>query len=200
MSNNSSFTAIQVMSPAVQSIKALLSEIVDYAGLFPPSNIPMAGAVRNYAEYLKSEHSWMLGKFIVPVRNLDKFNREAEGYFSDRPWRISAIVGEDVPGDLKKIAKFNKKNEGQAVIETIEIKSATTDDIYSVTRILPENLIAYFEVPQNEVLTEFMTTLAVTKNRAKIRTGGLTQDDFPSTDAIIKFMRICIAANVPFKA
>ncbi|NJM53137.1 MAG: hypothetical protein HC846_06935 [Blastocatellia bacterium] len=52
----------------------------------------------------------------------------------------------------------------------------------------------------NDILTDFITALAITKQRAKIRTGGLTQDAFPSTDAIIRFMRMCVAANIPFKA
>lgn len=183
------------------SLRTLLTEIIDYAGLFPPSQVSMAVAVQNYAAYRESEHAWMLGRFIVPVRNLDKFNKEAEKFFKEsHPWRISAIVGEDVANDLKKVVRFNKKNEGLAVIDTVEIKPSSTEEIYQITKILPEQLIAYFEVPQTEVLTEFMTTLAITRNRAKIRTGGTTPDAFPSTDAIIKFMRICIAANVPFKA
>jgi hypothetical protein len=58
----------------------------------------------------------------------------------------------------------------------------------------------FFEIPDEEILTDFITALAISKLGAKIRTGGITQDAFPSTDAIIKFMRICIAANIPFKA
>jgi hypothetical protein len=49
-----------------RSAKALLSGLIDYAGLFPPAGLSMAEAVRNYARYRDGEHAWMLGKFVVP--------------------------------------------------------------------------------------------------------------------------------------
>ena len=48
-----------------ESARALLAEIIDYAGLFPPSQISMAEAVTNYAAYKNSNYKWMLGRFIV---------------------------------------------------------------------------------------------------------------------------------------
>ena len=182
------------------SLKVLLTEIIDYAGLFPPSQVSMAVAVQNFDQYLKSEHAWILGRFVVPVANLDKFRKEADKFFDGQPWRLSGIAGADVAHDLRKIDRFNHKNEGQAIIETVEIKTNSIEEVQQIGKTLPEGLTAFFEFPPTEVLTDFMTTLAINKNCAKIRTGGVTQDAFPSTDAIIKFMRVCIAANVPFKA
>lgn len=49
-----------------RSAKALLTGLIDYAGLFPPAALPMEEAVRNYARYREGEHAWMLGKFVVP--------------------------------------------------------------------------------------------------------------------------------------
>lgn len=48
-------------------LRTLLIHAVDYAGLFPPAKLDMETAVRNYASYQEGEHSWALGRFIVPV-------------------------------------------------------------------------------------------------------------------------------------
>ncbi len=67
-----------------ESVRALLSEIVDYAGLFPPSQLSMSEAVSNYATYKNSNHSWMLGRFVVPVNRLDEFAESAKNLKSNR--------------------------------------------------------------------------------------------------------------------
>src|SRR5437868_3433140 len=52
-----------------RSAEALLTHLIDYAGLFPPAALPMADAVRNYASYRDGESAWMLGRFVVPAEN-----------------------------------------------------------------------------------------------------------------------------------
>lgn len=183
------------------SLKVLLAEIIDYAGLFPPSQVTMATAVSNFDRYLKSEHAWMLGRFIVPVSRLDEFSQEAEKFLNQKnPWRLSVLATDDLQETLDLVAEFNLEYEGRAKIDTIEIKVEKAAEINEAAKILPRELTAYFEIPPNDILADFITALAITRKGAKLRTGGVTTDAFPSTDAIIKFMRVCIAANVPFKA
>lgn len=183
------------------SLKVLLSEIVDYAGLFPPSQHSMATAVQNFDGYLRSEHAWMLGRFVVPVTRLSGFSKAAKQFFDgENLWRLSVLASEDLDETLNTIEKFNLKNTGKAVIDMLEIKVETADEITRAAQFLPKELNTYFEFPMTDILTDFITALAITKQRAKIRTGGVTQDAFPSTDEIIKFMRMCVAANIPFKA
>ncbi len=182
------------------SLKILLSEIIDYAGLFPPSQVPMSVAVKNFSDYQKNENSWMLGRFIVPFNRLDEFSVEAEKYLTKKnPWRLSVLVNDNLPVALQTIAEFNDVND-KVKIDTLEIKVDEANEITNAAKIIPRELTAYFEIPANDILTSFVTALALTRQRAKIRTGGTTADAFPPTDAIIKFMRICVAANVPFKA
>ena len=59
-----------VATKAPASLRALLTGVIDYAGLFPPAALPMADAVRNYDAYRNGEHAWMLGRFVVPVPSL----------------------------------------------------------------------------------------------------------------------------------
>jgi hypothetical protein len=182
------------------SLRTLLAEIVDYAGLFPPSQVGMTSAVQNYANYLKSENSWMLGRFILPVSRLDEFFLEAASLFVEKVWRLSVVSDENLPETLDKIAEFNESNGERFFIDTLEAKVNSADEIHQASKIIPRDLITYFELPVQEIMTDLMIALAMTKNRAKIRTGGITKDAFPNSADIIKFMRVCIAANVPFKA
>jgi hypothetical protein len=183
-----------------ESLKTLLTEIVDYAGLFPPSNVGMTSAVKNYANYLQSENAWMLGRFILPVSRLDEFSTEAESFFGDKIWRLSVVADENLPETLDKIANFNELAGEKAVVEMLELKVNSADEIHHASKLIPRNLITYFEIPLQEIMTDLMIALAMTKNRAKIRTGGITKEAFPNSPEIVKFMRVCIAANVPFKA
>jgi len=110
----------------LHTTRTLLSGIVDYAGLYPPAKLDMATAVRNYAAYLAGPHAWMLGRFIVPVSRLEEFEREASGLFpapasagpkgeseppeTPDPWRISALVGDDVDADIERVFAFNQRH------------------------------------------------------------------------------------------
>ena len=52
--------------------RALLSGMVDYAGLFPPAQLPLEKAVREYAVHLGGAEAWMLGRFIIPAQRLEE--------------------------------------------------------------------------------------------------------------------------------
>ncbi len=183
-----------------ESLRVLLAEIVDYAGLFPPSKVGMTSAVQNYADYLEGEYAWMLGRFILPVSRLDEFAAEAENLFGEKTWLLSVIADRSLPETLAKIDEFNEQHSEKAKIDTLEIKVDSAEEIHAAEKILPKTLTTYFEIPLKDVLTDLMMALAITHNRAKFRTGGITQDAFPNSADVIRFMRICIAANVPFKA
>ncbi|MGI9034517.1 MAG: hypothetical protein ACR2GD_00630, partial [Pyrinomonadaceae bacterium] len=185
-----------------KSVRVLLSEIVDYAGLFPPSKLPMAQAVTNYANYKNSNFKWMLGRFVVAVERLGEFAENAQDFFSrgGDVWKLSVLAGEDIYETVRRIEKFNREFEGKAIADALEIKAANSLEIENIAAHIPENIDAYFELPLNENLADSVATLAVKKRRAKIRTGGITPEAFPPIEQPIRFMRTCLAANVPFKA
>ena len=128
------------------SLQALLTGLIDYAGLFPPAALDLPTAVRNYATYREGEHAWMLGRFVVPSANLADV---------DPSWPLSVIAPD-------------KKSERAGDVEYIEVP--VTGD--------PAGLGA----------------------RAKIRTGGLTADAYPSSKDLAGFLHRAAAARVAFKA
>ena len=186
-----------------ESIRVLLAEIIDYAGLFPPSEVSMAEAVLNFATYKNSNYNWMLGRFVVPVARLDEFWETARDFVSrdtKSGWRLSVLAGEDIYEAIRKTDDFNAMNAPHILCDTLEVRATTESKIENTVNALPEYLTTYFEIPNNERLADLVATLAFLGQRAKIRTGGVTTDVFPSPQEIIRFIRTCLAANVPFKA
>jgi len=183
------------------SLHTLIAGIVDYAGLYPPSQLPMAEAVANYAAYLKSDYKWMLGRFVVSVARLDEFTASAKGSFEEGTdvWKLSVLAAEDIDETVRQIESFNLRWAGKAVIDALEVKAKNVSEIENINAHLPENLTTYFELPLDEDLSDSVIALALAKRRAKIRMGGITPDAFPAVEKITRFMRLCLAANVPFK-
>jgi hypothetical protein len=222
-----------------------MSGIVDYAGLFPPAKLGMREAVRNYADYLRSPHSWMLGRFICPVSRLEEFRRECQGllpsdpggvtrgqaaemeplvpdtheHHADQPWPISAIIDGDLDENLDSIFAFNREHskpeKGLAIIDAAEIKvpgDSTASAAVFIDEALdlsPEEIFPFFEIPvQADPKTggaepDFRGLIAALSGAdagAKIRTGGITPDAFPSPERVAEFIAACDAADVPFKA
>lgn len=180
------------------SLHILLKSLIDYAGLFPPSGLDMAQAVANYASYRVSANSWALGRFIVPAARLEEFER----YFvPDRgAWHLSALIGSNVTDDLAKIAEFNSRHRHSAVIDTLEAKAGDPKEIAHLRRQIAGSLIVYFEIPTSGDFRLLIEAIGAAHSRAKLRTGGLTQEMFPPARQIVQFLECCVAANVPFKA
>jgi len=188
-----------VENPTMESVRILLDGVIDYAGLFPPSQLSMAEAVTNYAAYKKSNYSWMLGRFILPVARLDEFVEAARDLQSSG-WQLSALASEDIVDTIRQIKFFNAEHKGTFLCDTVEVKANTVSKIDNTLFSTPGDLTPYFEISTGPNFAELVSTLSLKGQRAKIRTGGLTQNDFPSSRDIIRFVRTCMAANVPFKA
>jgi hypothetical protein len=196
----SQMNARTVDTPPKDSVRILLNEIIDYAGLFPPSQVSMADAVLNYATYKGSNYGWMLGRFILPVARLDEFYESAREFLPRRggnPWRVSSLAGEDVAATIRSINEFNRKHSDRVICDVLEVKANTVSKIENTMTSLPKAKTPYFEIA---VGGDLIATLGIKKLRAKIRTGGVTREEFPATRDIVRFVRTCMAANVPFKA
>jgi hypothetical protein len=200
---------LQTVRNSANAVGALLRDLIDYAGLFPPASLAMMPSVANYDGYLRSEWNWILGRFIVLVARLGEFEEAFAGLpaapgtrFTN--WRLSALLGSDPIADVSRIREFNARmtssSSGRiARVESVEVKVASADEIKRLSGIIPEELTTYFEVPLASC-GEGIAAVAGCGRRAKIRTGGETADKFPAPESVIEFIRLCAAAKVPFKA
>lgn len=79
--------------PAIpSSLEALLANLIDYAGLYPPAALPLRDVAERYAAYRASPHGWMLNRLVLPAAKL------AETPLADG-WRVSLLVDSE-PGPL----------------------------------------------------------------------------------------------------
>ena len=182
---------------------------MDYAGLFPPSSLTMAEAVRNFAEYLASPDSWALGRFVVPVARLDEFEQHASPLLpreaGANPWRLSALAGADLEADLDRIRRFDEMYSVPsaacaAIIDAIELKAASPADVGRALEAVPKSIEAFVEIPLTGDVDSLIAAIGKGGGRAKARTGGTTSKAFPATRDVARFLEACVREGVPFKA
>lgn len=157
-----------------KSLRALLTNLIDYAGLFPPAKLPMARAVANYEAYRTGDHAWMLGRFVVPLAQLSEV---------PKGFPLSVLVTID---ELRQLDKS---------IDTVEVKANTPLDVERIAA-AGEGRTVYVET--NDV--DLVDPIGSMGLRAKIRTGGLTPEAFPDAARVARYLRECAAEAVPFKA
>src|SRR5207237_186803 len=73
------------------SLRALLAQVIDYAGLFPPASLALQPSLQHYSEYIRTPDAWMLGAFILPVAEFGAAARSLSQFDSQTPLRISAL-------------------------------------------------------------------------------------------------------------
>ncbi len=180
------------------SLHILLHSLIDYAGLFPPAGLKMADAVANYSRYKNGPNAWALGRFIVPAARLE----ELETHFvPDREmWHLSALIGQNPAEDLARIAEFNGRHRHSAIVDSLEVKVSDAAAVQHLKSQVPESMLVYFEIPSAGDPSKLVTAIGAAHARAKVRTGGLTPEMFPSEQQVIRFLEACISANVAFKA
>ncbi|HEX9960712.1 MAG TPA: hypothetical protein VGB00_07265 [Pyrinomonadaceae bacterium] len=187
-----------------ESVRALLAGIVDYAGLFPPSALSMPEAVINYATYKNSNYNWMLGRFVVSVARLGEFAESAKDFFTrgeQEAWKLSVLASENIYETVRRVEDFNAEYAPYAQCDALEIKADSVSLIQTCAEAVPPAFTNYLEIPiAGKDFGEMVVALAMTKQRAKLRTGGTTPEAFPRPDEITRFIRTCSAANVAFKA
>lgn len=210
--------------------KSLLDGIIDYAGLFPPAQLPMDEAFARFVDHRSSNDGWMLARFVCPAARLEELEplvMEADA--SQLPMAISVLGRggntledflESVDQDEKKMAAFSANLADRVVVDAFEIRLpeaggaavAVNQAWGRVTKNGARSLTPYFEV---SLLGEWRPRLpaavaavrdtdrkAGDGNRVglKIRCGGPEAAAIPEIEAVAAAIATCRATDVPLKA
>ncbi len=104
------------------ALRALLINLIDYAGMFPPAGLSSEAALANYKRYRESEQSWMLGRFVVPAATL-------ENIAADLEWPFAVLSDSSHPRagaiESKKIVRTSLPTYCEAsIVELDDVKQA----------------------------------------------------------------------------
>ncbi|MGD8451135.1 MAG: hypothetical protein PVJ57_04900 [Phycisphaerae bacterium] len=111
-----------------RSLRTLLTGIVDYAGLFPPAELPLEEAIREYAGTQTGPAAWLLSRFVCPADRLSDFGPLGDKAFTaDKPARLTVLGREDplTPEFIKdvRLADYFAKTHGERCqIEALELR------------------------------------------------------------------------------
>jgi hypothetical protein len=203
----------------MNSLKTFLSQIVDYAGLYPPASLPLEEAFANFVLYQQAEEAWMLSRFIIPAKRLEELPR----FYGSLSFSMLGRGGKDASEflenlklDIEDIRAFREIYGADAVADMFEVAlpvSALEDTVSahdlvnSAADVLNRSgLTVFFEAPFGEGwqirADKLMRFLRKFKDRhigLKLRTGGVMADAFPSTEQVAWAIASARDAGVPMK-
>jgi hypothetical protein len=182
-------------------LRALLTGIVDYAGLFPPAQLPLDQAIRNYARYRNGPEWWMLESFVVPVGRLDELSPFVQELFADGP-PLALNVLTSAAEDRRRVHGFMNRHKGRACIDSFEVKAAPDAD--SVRAWATGWAGVWVETTwegdwRKSVRAAVAALHGAPRAGYKLRCGGATAAAVPSAEQVSFVLSACGKAGVPLK-
>jgi len=182
------------------TLETLLTDLVDYAGLFPPAGLGMPAAVDAYARHRRGPQAFMLGRFVVPASRLEALAKALERVADDgEPWPLSVLTGDDLELARTHIDRFVTHHGARAQPRAIEMRADRASPIARAAKLFGA-LERFVEIPHSQRPEPLMAVLATHASRAKIRTGGVVADAFPSAFELARFITAAARAGVGMKA
>jgi hypothetical protein len=187
----------------MSATRALLEEIVDDAGLFPPAALDMDDAVDAHLRARSGAFAWMLGRFVCPFDKLDVLRRFVPR--NEKAIRLSIIAP---PG--WSATAFENVADDKWRLEAIEARlpdadvARWTNELQEAGKTLGATNL-WLEIPWSDYPTERWpdATDALARSTAvglKIRCGGEQPDAIPPPGVLAAVIVACRDAGVRFKA
>jgi len=114
------------------SLKAFMQNLIDYAGLFPPAQLPMDQAIKNFLLYKQKADAWMLSRFICPAVRLEELADFKKDILSTEKHLPLSILGrggknhdefmKNLFADFDDVESFMKMIDNHAQITVFETK------------------------------------------------------------------------------
>jgi hypothetical protein len=200
------------------SLRALLAQSIDYAGMFPPCNLGLEPALKNQAEYIRTPDAWMLGTFVLPVAQFEGASAKLSQFNAKYPLRISALgtkmqTAADFRAVLKStiaaVRSFFEKHGDLVSIDQLEMPLPPDTDLLllaDIRAIVGDLTLQTFWEASADAAERTIALLAEHNSERnahlfgyKLRTGGVTADAFPTSAQIAKALVAAARHRVSIK-
>ena len=198
------------------SLRALLNQAIDYAGMFPPCALALEPALRNQASYVRSSEVWMLNGFVLPVGQFDAATKFASKFDSSHPLRVAALGPKTTSVESFRDAL---ENAGAAIrsysrsdvnlISVSHLEMFLPDDVDSVSLKVASAVVGelpvFWEAPPERaeqtiaLIAGYNSDKDMAKFGYKLRTGGVTADAFPTSAQIARVLVTAATYQLPIK-
>lgn len=185
------------------TVPALFRGLLDDAALFPPGNAPMGQAVPAHRAHRAAWYADAVGPFLCGGSRIGELKAQVETRGETRPnaggsGPLPVVLV--LPGGSAQLAPAL---EAAAGLELAGVEIAAGDDLAgtlaALERHLPPDVPAAVELPRGRGLQDALDRLAGSPYRAKLRTGGVVSDAFPSVEELAAFLAGCAERAVPYK-
>ena len=187
------------MTDAAPTCDPLLASLVDDAGLFPPTELPMAEALARHQADARGRHPMLTHRFLVRASRIGEL-RETVG--ADSSLRLGLILDTDPAAWGDAISAV--QDDPRLAVAMVDVPIPTGEDPEAFAAAAGTRLDrdapgapVFFEPPGPEWLA---VPGGGTVRGLKVRCGGARADLFPSPAQLGAFMVACARQGTSFKA
>jgi hypothetical protein len=114
------------------SFQAFAEKLIDYAGMFPPTELPLDQALRRYLEDRNEGDAWMLGRFVCRIDLLENLAAAVEALPPAEPALRVAAIGRGggntdaylsgLLADLAAVAALHQRPGARVRVDIVETR------------------------------------------------------------------------------
>ncbi len=196
--------------------RALLTGLIDYAGLFPPASLTLDDAVGEFRVARESADGWILHRFLCPASRLTDLAGllAATMRRGEMTWRIGLIVDGPLGPAIAAGQDFAAEMSPAASVSAVEARLSAVapgDPAAAVSRVvdaaatLGEETLTFLEIPFGDAAGPAVAAIGSARERraqahAKIRCGGVVPEAVPSVEELAAVLVLLAEHAVPVKA
>jgi hypothetical protein len=198
------------------SLRALLGQSIDYAGMFPPCSLGLETALKKQAQYVRLDDAWMLNAFVLALGQFSAAKQLLSEFDPQHPFRVAALG----PKTENAAAFCDALEDTDAAIRSFAAHNVDLVSLVQLEMFLPHDvelgllrkardfigdLPAFWETPPEKaeatiaLLAELNSDVDRPTFGFKLRTGGVTADAFPTSQQIARALVTPATHQVPIK-